>query len=396
MKLRLVENGEALADPEVQETLDELPPEQEELVEEILERVNFDPIDNPTEITKTLDKALDTAITALENGRKTAGAAANVLLVGGAGTGKSSIVNQWAEKRNVNLVNKNASSFDKADMGGAPAPEVDDEGRRMNSMTRLTNKEFDSLQTPGSVLFLDELNRADPEVVGSLLTLILDHKVPDNYSPGGIKRLNGYLFTIAAINPADEEAYEGTNKFDNALLDRFKQLAVYPDIQQYKRHLLKELNTNLAMAKKRFEKRGDERSRRQIKAEEGRIKLATTILSSPDFEFDSIDDELAARETEMKDKILQNKILSPRGFSACIRACDGTKEDFLAEWDNFCNANKKDMVEQILTHYVDIDDKANSALKYKDGFLPDDTGEGKSILGKETAWDKLQSGLGAL
>ena len=388
MKFRLVEEN-ALDNQDVQDTVEALPEQEQDIVEAVLDRVDFTPIDNPNDITRALDLALETAIDSLEYGRKSPGAAANVLLVGGAGTGKSSIVRQWAKKRNVNLISKNASSFDKADMGGGVAAEVDETGKRLNSMTRLTNKEFDSLMQPGSVLFLDELNRADPEVVGTLLTLILDHTVPDNYSEGGVKTLNGFLFTVAAINPADDDTYEGTNEFDNALLDRFRQIPVFADVQGYRKHLLKELNNNLEIDKKRMEKRPDERSAKKLTATEGRIKLANTILSSPMFEFDNIEDERKARETQREGdlQILQNKILSPRGFSALIRACDGTKKDFLDKWPDFCNINKLDMVEQILTDYVDVDDKANNALRYKDGFLQDDE---ESIFGKESAWDKLQ------
>ena len=391
MRIRLTEKKSlkeenALNDPDVKETVEQLPEEEQTIVDKILDRVDFTPIDNPNDITNALDLALETAIDSLEYGRKTAGAAANVLLVGGAGTGKSSIVRQWAKKRNVNLISKNASSFDKADMGGGVAAEVDETGKRLNSMTRLTNKEFDSLMQPGSVLFLDELNRADPEVVGTLLTLILDHTVPDNYSEGNTKFLEGFLFTVAAINPADDDTYEGTNEFDNALLDRFRQIPVYADVNGYKKHLLKELEQNLEVDKKRMEKRPDERSAKKLLATEGRIKLANTVLSSPDFSFDDIDDEREARNTEREEKILQNKILSPRGFSALIRACDGTKADFLAKWPDFCNINKLDMVEHILTNYKDVEDKANDALKYKDGFRQDDE---ESTLGKESAWDKL-------
>lgn len=391
MKFRLVEDAEVLKDPEVEETIEELPEEEQDVVEEILSVIDdVTPIDNPNDITRALDAALQTALDAFDVGAQTAGAAANVLLVGGAGVGKSKIVRQWAKHRKINLVSKNASSFDKADMGGGVAAEVDDTGKRLNSMTRLTNKEFDSLMKPGSVLFLDELNRADPEVVGSLLTLILDHTVPDNYSEGAVKYLPGYLFTIAAINPAKSDAYSGTSEFDNALLDRFSQIAIYPDIPQYRKHLLDELNHNLEVFKKKAEK-NPARYAKKITETEGRIKLATTVLSSPLFSFDSIEDEEKAYSTEQEGdrKILQNKILSPRGFSALIRACNGTKEDFLKRYPDFCNINKLDIMEQILTSYKDVEDKANSALKYKDGFLPD---EEEETIFKENDWDKL-SGL---
>ena len=276
MRFRLVEE-DVLDNPAVEETIEELPEEEQDVVEQILSVVDdITPVPNPNDITDALDKSLQIALDALDTGRETAGTAANILLVGGAGTGKSSIVRQWAKHRNINLIAKNASSFDKADMGGGVAAEVDDSGKRLNSMTRLTNKEFDSLMQPGSVLFLDELNRADPEVVGSLLTLILDHQVPDNYSEGGMKHLNGFLFTVAAINPADDDAYAGTTEFDNALLDRFRQIPVFADVPKYKRHLLDELNQNLELYKKKAEK-NPSRSNSKVVETMGKIGLAEKI-----------------------------------------------------------------------------------------------------------------------
>ena len=95
MRFRLYEEN-ALNDPDVQDTLEELPEEEADIVEEILNKVNFDPIDNPNDITDALDSALDTAIESLEFGEATSGAAANILLVGGAGTGSAN-----PEKQNV-------------------------------------------------------------------------------------------------------------------------------------------------------------------------------------------------------------------------------------------------------------------------------------------------------
>lgn len=42
---------------------------------------------------------------------------------------------------------------------------------------------------------------------------------------------------------------------------------------------------------------------------------------------------------------------------------DGTKSDFLDVWNHYCNPKKKRVIEDILGDYVDIDDKANDALK---------------------------------
>ena len=43
--------------------------------------------------------------------------------------------------------------------------------------------------------------------------------------------------------------------------------------------------------------------------------------------------------------------------------CDGTKDDFLDVWNHYCNPKKKRIIEDILGDYVDIEDKANDAIK---------------------------------
>ena len=378
MKFKLVED--TAAEKVAEQEIESLPQEEETLLKQVMNRVKFTPIDNPSHIENALDAALKTSIRALKYGRETAGAAANIMLVGQAGTGKTAIVKKWAKERNVNLVAKNASSFDKTDMGGAVAAKVDDTGKTLNQVTRLSNSEFDDLVNAGSVLFLDELNRADPEIMGSLLTLILDHKVPDTSAQGGMKSLPGFLFTIAAINPADE-AYEGTNELDTAMRNRFRRLDVTIDIPQYRKHIIKELEQDLKTDKEAVEEDPSDWNIEDLTSTQGRLKLVNTILNSPLFAFDDIEAERKATEE-------QTSTLSPRSFSAVIRACNGTKDDLLRLWPDYCNPDKIDMIEAILTDYVDIDDKANNALKYKDGFLDD---EEESIFGKETAWDKLQA-----
>ncbi len=377
MKFKLVED--TAAEKVAEQEIESLPDQEETLVKQVMKRINFEPIANPSQIHNALDDALRTAIRAIKYGKKTAGAAANILLVGQAGTGKSAIVNQWAKERNINLVAKNASSFDKTDMGGAVAAKVDDQGKTLNQVTRLSNSEFDSLGTAGSVLFLDELNRADSEIMGSLLTLILDHKVPDTSAEGGMKFYPGFLFTIAAINPADE-AYEGTNELDTAMRNRFRRIDVSVDLPQYKKHLIGELQQALKIDEQAVQEDPSQWNIEDLTASQGRLKLASAILSSPMFEFDDIEAEREATEN-------QSSTLSPRSFSAIIRACNGTKDDLIKLWPDYCNPNKLDTIEQILTDYVDVDDKANDALRYKDGVAPE---EEESIFGKESAWDKLQ------
>lgn len=387
MKFRLVEND---LDPNAEEVIDNMPEEDQEVIEDLTEILDIDtPIENPGLVSKALDRSLDIAIDAYEDG-EIAGKAANVLFVGRAGTGKTSQIKQWAKARKVNLVMKDAKTFDKSDIGGGVAAMVDDEGKRTNKMTHLSNAEFDGLMKPGSVLFLDELNRADPEVMGSLLTLILDHKIPDNDSPGGMKTLKGFLFTVAAVNPSNE-SYEGTNTMDAAMIDRFTiQDMGDTDTLQYKKYELGKLQGYIDKAEARAKSKPTDRNIRKLTEAQGRYKLAKTILESPYFAWDTEEEEAYANE-------MQTHTLSPRGFSAVINRCNGTKEDLLEVWPTVVNPDKLDMVEQILTTYEDVDDKANDALKYKGGFADGEKPASNSnneeelddIFGAETEWDKL-------
>ena len=394
MRFRLYEE-KALEDPVVQDAIDNLPDKEESMLERTLSQVDLETaVDDPSDITHELDRCLNTALRAWRYGRNTAGAAANILLVGRAGTGKSSIVRAWADKRHINLVQKNASSFDKADMGGGVAAMVDDAGKRLNKMTRLSNAEFDSLQKPGSVLFLDELNRADPEVMGSLLTLILDHKVPDTESDSGMKDLPGFLFTIAAINPYDPKdkfnsAYGGTNQMDMAMLNRFQRFEVEPDVDQFKNYQLNRLQKDVDFDEQQLAKDDNAANREALLGSQGRLALANAILSDTRFAFDDADvEKRAAKE--------QSPVCSPRSFEAAIDACDGTKDDLLRRWPSICGYYTHQTIKSILNNYVDVKDKANSALGRKRGTRR--TASGKKAQGnfKDTAWDKVSNALGEL
>ena len=138
----------------------------------------------------------------------------NLLVVGIGGTGKTSIIEQWAHSRHLNLVTKAASIMDEAELNGIPVANNEDQSARMLRMN-----EFDALDEPDSVLFLDEFNRGRATVRGTLLKLIQGHTIPDPSIRGGIKFLPNLLFTIAAINPADPNY--NTDQLDDAELSRF-------------------------------------------------------------------------------------------------------------------------------------------------------------------------------
>lgn len=388
MKFRLVEdNVIGINDPEVDEVIDELPPKEEKEVEHMIDvledKLNFTPIADNHKLYNALDRCLEVAMEGIIYG-KPAKSGANLLVVGRAGTGKSEIINRWAEHRNINLVSKSASSFEKGDVRGVVTVMVDDDGKPLNKVTQLTNSEFDSLDEPGSVLFLDELNRADPEVIGTLLTLMLDHKLPDSSEQRSMKTFKGFLFSVAAINPADGN-YD-TNKLDPAVMGRFITFDMgEADVPGYREHVVKQWEDAVKKAEAEYQRRPTPRSEKAVISAKGRLGICKALLASPLFSFDTPDEEAEAFEKD-------EHTTSPRNLSAALTHCDGTKESFLDVFPRACNPDKLDTVEQILTDYVDVVDKANDALKYKDGFLPDEAEE-ESIFGKDSAWDILQAAM---
>lgn len=269
----------------------------------------------------------------------------NVLFEGPAGTGKTARIKKWARNHNINLVTVLASVMDETDLGGAIAPD-----KTNTTVTRLATQEFDELDnTPDSVLFLDEFNRAPHNVRGTLLTLIQEHKIRDDRVPGKQRVLKNFLFTIAAINPYDPRY--NTEELDDAEKSRFEWQKMEYDNLGSRDWLVGELER-----KKQFTK-----DPKKLLALERKQELVKRILSSREFEFDSPKDiALNALDGPNAEKGANGLITTPRTFTNLINRCNGTKEDFLAKWNSFCNAMKKNMVSDILDGYYDKEDKATS------------------------------------
>lgn len=298
------------------------------------------------QITKALDRALRSAKTIqkeeLETGEPTDGEYPNILLVGQAGTAKTSVVKQWAKANGINLVYKDAKTMDPSALGGIVARDMGD----TDYAKRLGTKEFQTLDAPNSVLFLDEYNRAKSEIRGSLLTLVQDHIVWDPKSKGEMRHLPNFLFTVAAINPSGN-IYKGAKEMDPAERSRFRRINIQMDPAEHLKFLEKHYTDRLAKAT-------DEEEKLAI---QGRLELAKKILGSPKFAYDTIIDE---DENFEDDAYIP---LNYRSFKKALDDCDGTKKDFIDIWSEYCNYKKKNMIVDILSDFVDVKDKANDALK---------------------------------
>ena len=290
----------------------------------------------------------------------------NILLVGKAGTGKTSRVRAWAAKNNINLVVKLASVLDDTDLGGAPAPDME-----TKKAIKLSTNDFDALDNENSVLFLDEYNRAPRSVRGTLLSLVQDHTLPDSSEKTGVRYLPNFLFTIAAINPADVNY--NTDTLDDAEASRFRRVDVVASKQQYVDYMENQLNKQL----EEFMKSGasnEMKAKRKLRTE-GQIAIMKKLFGDNAFNFDT-DIDIDSSKESGNGLILQN-----RSFSNLLKACNGTKEDFLKKWNQYCNSNKLPLVKQILADYEDVQDKANDLLKNR----PTDSkvfGTGSGLLSK--------------
>lgn len=311
------------------------------LIEDTIEQqaqkeLDADIVARPNQIERALDEALEENLEQIELGLDHF---QNVLLVGEAGTGKSSIVRKWARDNNINLYEVRAAGMDDTDLGGAIAPGAE------GTVIRLASTEFDKLNRPNSVLFLDEYNRAAKSVRTNLLELINSHVVPDSREPGGQRFLENFLFTVAAINPSDH-SYD-TDSLDMAERTRFRTIDVMPNSKDFLNYLTRELTDIINRASNPKTKEKNEK----------RLNLAKALLSNSEFEFDNKKDIDALNSSE------KDRALNYRTFTNLLYGSNGTKEDFLAKWDEYVNRHKKSMAERILSNYHDIDDKANDALK---------------------------------
>lgn len=233
--------------------------------------------------------------------------------------------------------------MDDIDLGGVISR---GEGDYSNVVQRLASTEFDKLDRPRSVLFLDEYNRAPKSVRTNLLELVNSHVVPDPRTESGQRYLPNFLFTIAAINPPTAD-YD-TDEMDMAEKTRFRNVDITPRSDELLRYLTKELQDQADRAS------SDIRRKRAL----GRLQLAQTLLSDKSFEFDSSEDIAKSKESG------NGLALNYRTFTNLLFGSDGTKQDFLNNWNEYTNNLKKSMAERILSKYQDIDDKATDALKY--------------------------------
>jgi len=309
-----------------------------------------------TELDKSLAAAQEAVEIASYDDTHPDGDYPNLLLIGGAGIGKTAQIKEWAKKRGVNLFMLQGSALDAADMGGLPIVDSSDETDKDGKPKKVLRAQkvgtgiLDQLDRPNSVLFLDELNRARPDVRAALLTLICDHLVQDFTADGGMRPFPNFLFTVAAVNPSGKTGYD-TYELDQAEMGRFTSKEVKAENAVWLRYAYNDFKEK---AQKAAEHGNDALAAKCL----ARGELAKAIVGNASFTFD---DELAAEEYE-DNPDWNGKLTTPRNITRALLRCDGTKASLIDGWSGDCNNLQEPLIKKILNKYEDKIDKANSVL----------------------------------
>jgi len=149
----------------------------------------------------------------------------NIMLVGKHGIGKSEILTDYFQKEGLRVVTLFLGQMsDPGDIIGLPSKiETKDEKGNVTSQTDFTPPYWFPVDGKPVVLFLDELNRARPEILQTVMDLTLNRKLAGKDLPEGSR-------VIAAVNDGDE--YQLTD-LDPALVSRFNIYEFKPSVEEW-------------------------------------------------------------------------------------------------------------------------------------------------------------------
>lgn len=142
----------------------------------------------------------------------------NLMLVGNHGIGKSEILTEYFSKLEMPVIALFLGQMsDPGDLIGIPSK------NELTGKTDFMPPYWFPLDGKPIVLFLDELNRARPEILQTIMDLALNRKLAGRKLPEGSR-------IIAAVNEGDQ--YQLTD-LDPALVSRFNILTFSPTVQEW-------------------------------------------------------------------------------------------------------------------------------------------------------------------
>jgi len=291
-------------------------------------------------LTHKLDQALRVALSGRRQGSNKN---ANVLITGLPGSGKTSIVYDWAATggRNINIFAVSAADPDLEDaVYGLTMRDTTVTDK--NVTTKATTTFLDKLDKENSVLFLDEFNRAKASLRRALLTLVNEHTVPDPSYPNGNRPFPNLLFTVACINPGGLRTDKTAELLSDAEKSRFGIKATFDSntetaLDYFTKHwdkLVNKLDPTDPYYKEDLAE--------YLKTQD----LGMYIVSHPDFHFDGRDvlDELSDNDKTM---------LNMRSLTDGLNVSGGDVKEFrtwLLENSEYLDQDIK-MISRILDSY---------------------------------------------
>ena len=149
----------------------------------------------------------------------------NIMLIGKHGIGKSEILTSYFQEQGMKVVTLFLGQMsDPGDIIGLPSKvEIKDASGNVTAQTDFTPPYWFPVDGQPIVLFLDELNRARPEILQTVMDLTLNRKLAGKALPEGSR-------VIAAVN--DGEEYQLTD-LDPALVSRFNIYEFKPTTEEW-------------------------------------------------------------------------------------------------------------------------------------------------------------------
>ncbi len=142
----------------------------------------------------------------------------NIMLAGNHGIGKSQIITDYFTKKKMKVVVLFLGQMcDPGDLIGLPHFD------ETTGLTTFSPPYWFPLDDKPVVLFLDELNRARPEILQTIMDLALNKKLAGRKLPNGSR-------IVSAVNSGDE--YQLTD-LDPALVSRFNIYTFKPDANEW-------------------------------------------------------------------------------------------------------------------------------------------------------------------
>jgi hypothetical protein len=128
-----------------------------------------------------------------------------LMIWGRTGIGKSQVIKDYCKDNNYQLIDIRLSQLVSEDLGGIPVYDKPELIRKFSKFLPTSNEK--------GVLFLDEINQADTDVLNSAFQLILDKKL------GGGEYVLPESWSIIAAGNTSEDG--DVNTFNKALYNRF-------------------------------------------------------------------------------------------------------------------------------------------------------------------------------